>query len=85
MAVRVYVVVWAGETETEVPVTVPMPEILSEVALLTFQERVADWPVVIVESDAVKLEITGACGWTGDTVTVTDWVAVPPLPDAVRV
>ena len=71
LAVSVYVVVWAGATETLFPVTVPTPEILREVALLVDQERVADCPATMEPGDAVKLEIEGLGVETGFTVTVT--------------
>ena len=44
VAVSVYVVVEAGETETEVPVTAPTPEMLNEVAPVVDQESTALWP-----------------------------------------
>ena len=44
VAVRTYVRVLVGETETLVPVTVPMPEMLRVVALLVDQENTALWP-----------------------------------------
>ena len=52
----------AGETETEVPVTIPTPETLSEVAPVVTQESVALWPAVILAGDAEKEEIVGGTG-----------------------
>jgi hypothetical protein len=60
VAVSVYVAVEEGLTETEVPVTDPMPGAMeSEVAPVAFQESVADWPVVMLEGDAEKDEMVG--------------------------
>jgi len=48
-----------GETETELPVTVPMPLIEIDVAPVTFQERVEDCPELIEDGLAVKELMTG--------------------------
>ncbi len=54
-------VVTVGETLLEVPVTVPMLWLmLREVALLTDQESVLDWPAVMVEGETEKEEMVGA-------------------------
>jgi hypothetical protein len=62
----VYVVVSVGETDVEVPVTVPIPLMESDVAPVTLQESVELEPSAMVEGLAVKVEITG----NGTTVTV---------------
>ena len=85
VAVKVYVVVCVGETETEVPVTGPIPEMEREVAPVVVQKRVALWPAAMDAVLAEKAEMVGAWICTGLTVTVTFWLAVPPLPVAVRV
>ena len=70
VAVSVYVVVCTGVTRTEVPLTVPIPgAMLSEVAPLTDQFRVALCPAEMLEGDAAKLTITGTAE------------AVPNLPN----
>ena len=61
VAVRVYVVVCAGETPSEVPVTVPMPAMEREVAPLTVQASVELAPAVIPAGLAVKEEMLGGC------------------------
>lgn len=61
VAVRVYVVVAAGETDTLVPVTAPTPLLMDiEVALLTDQDRVELPPAVMVAAEAEKLDMVGA-------------------------
>ena len=62
VAVKVYVVVPVGETDTEVcPVTFPTPRsILKEVALETDHDRVDDCPAAMLVGEAVKEEMTGA-------------------------
>ena len=72
VAVSVYAVVWLGFTEMELPDTVPTPEMLSVVAPVTDQESTVPCPAVIVEGDAENELMTGACAWTGVTVTVAD-------------
>jgi hypothetical protein len=64
----------------EVPVTVPIPLIESEVAPETVQESVELPPGKMLEGLAVKLEITGG----ESTVTVVCAVTEPPLLVAVR-
>ena len=60
VAMRVYVVVAAGVTLTEVPVTEPTPgAMLSEVAFEADQLNVALWPTCTVVGAAVKEAITG--------------------------
>ena len=77
VAISVYVVVEAGETETEVPVTAPIPEMLSEVAPVVVQERVADWPAVMLAGDATNEEMAG--GKTGVGFTVKFWLLLVPF------
>lgn len=64
VAVMVYVVVWVGETEAEPDVAkVPEPTdglMLTLAALLLVQVRVALWPDVMVEAEAVS-ETVGPC------------------------
>jgi hypothetical protein len=59
------VVVFAGDTDTEVPVTVPTPllieRVTGEVPVID-QLRVVDPPGAIVGLVAVKLEMVGAVG-----------------------
>ena len=60
VAVKVYVVVTVGLTDTEVPACVPKPlSILIVVAPLTDQERLAEPPKVTVEGEALNEEIVG--------------------------
>jgi hypothetical protein len=73
-----------GETLTEVPVTVPTPEIDNAVAPLLVQDRVEDPPLVIEVGLAVKEEMVGAEP-AGVTVTVVLAVTEPELLDAVKV
>jgi hypothetical protein len=80
VAVRLYVVVLPGLTETEPDVpTEPTPlSIDTEVAFVTDQLKVVEFPAMMVVGDAEKFEISGAT----DTFT---WEAVlPPHPVAVR-
>jgi hypothetical protein len=78
------VVVEAGLTETELPVTVPTDgEMDSEVAPVADQARVEEPPAVMLAGDAVKLAMVG--GATGVTVTVVEAVAEPSAFVAVRV
>jgi hypothetical protein len=62
VAVSVYVVDWAGDTEVDAaPETLPIPgAMVTEVAPVTFQERVAACPAAILEGDAVNEAIAGA-------------------------
>ena len=69
IAVKVYVVVWLGVTVTELPVTVPMPDIEYEVALVAIQERMLDWPWVMVVGLAPNELIAGGVTVTVPTVT----------------
>jgi hypothetical protein len=60
-AVRVYVVVEAGVTDTLVPVTAPMPGLMvSVVKSVTFQANTDDPPGPIAAGVAVKEAIVGA-------------------------
>jgi hypothetical protein len=53
-------VVAEGVTLTEVPVTAPTPELMaSEVAPVTVQLSVLDWPSVTAAGVALKLAIAG--------------------------
>jgi hypothetical protein len=63
------VVVEDGDTWVELPFTFPMPLIDKDVAPLTDQLKVVDWPSLRVDGLAEKDEIAGLTG-TG---------AVPPL------
>ena len=77
-------VVVAGFTVRDEPVTVPMPlSIEMLVALLTLQLSVEDCPAVMVDGEALKLEIVGA-GVGAATVVVVDAVTEPALLLAVR-
>ena len=58
-AMRVYVVVVDGLTETDVPVTVPMFVIPKLVAPVTFHESVLEPPKEMELGEAVKLLIVG--------------------------
>jgi hypothetical protein len=80
------VVVAVGLTETEVPVTVPMPliERLGAGFPETVQARVEVLPETIDVGEAVKEAIVGATV-AGVTVTVTWAVALPAELVAVRV
>jgi hypothetical protein len=71
-------------TITEVPVTVPMPLIESDVAPVSDHESVALCPAVIDVGDAVKEEMVGGLMATV-TVSVAAQVAVPPAPWKVPV
>jgi hypothetical protein len=51
-----------GETLVDVPVTVPIPLIESEVAPETDQDNCDDWPLVIAAGAAVNDEIVGGGG-----------------------
>ena len=53
-------VVTVGETLRDVPVTVPIPEILRDVAFDVVHARVLEFPEVIDVGEAVKEEIVGA-------------------------
>jgi hypothetical protein len=81
------VVVAVGETDFEVPVTVPTPwSIVSEVAPVTLQLSVELCPEVILAGFALKELITGWLGGgRGATFTVTVAVVVPALFCAVSV
>jgi hypothetical protein len=60
-------VVWVGETDLELPVTVPMFWLIDkELAPKTDQAKVLDPPLVMDGGVAVKEEITGA-GTVGRT------------------
>jgi hypothetical protein len=70
----------AGDTATELPVTVPTPLLMDSVGTglpLTTQDNWADWPAVTVEGLAEKEVMAGAAAaaWT---VTVT-WAEAEPL------
>lgn len=83
VAVKVYVVVTAGLTETLEPVTVPTPlSIDIELAPETDQDSVDDCPAIIPAGLAVKLEMTGG---NGVTVTVVELFTEPPALLAVKV
>ena len=82
VAVRVYVVVAVGLTTTDVPVTVPTPELTLRVgAPVTTQLKVLDWPEVMLAGEALKLVIVGAL----PTVTVRLEVTEPNVLVADRV
>jgi hypothetical protein len=82
VAVRVYKVVVAGVTTTEVPVTAPTPALMLKVgAPVTTQFNVLDWPAVTLAGVAVKLVMLGA----PPTVTVAIAETVPKALLAVRV
>jgi hypothetical protein len=50
----------AGEIDLEEPVTVPIPLLIDkEAAPIALQERVEDWPEVMLEGEAVKEEMVG--------------------------
>jgi hypothetical protein len=70
-----------GETLIDVPVTVPMPLIEREVALVVVHESLEVAPGAMVVGLAVKLVIVGG----GTTVTVAWAVAEPELLVAVSV
>ena len=73
-------VVWVGLTDTEVPLTVPMPEIEYEVALVALHDRVVDWPEVIEADAGAKEEMVGA-GVTGAVTVTLVWQEIePPAP-----
>jgi hypothetical protein len=74
-------VVADGDTLIEVPVTVPIPLMESEVAPETVQDSVELAPRAILVGFAVKLEMVGI----GATVTVVCAVTEPALLVAVRV
>jgi hypothetical protein len=57
------------------------PEAVQAVALVVVQFNVALLPLVMALGPTLKLTV-GA----GDLIdTVTDWVAVPPVPEQIRV
>jgi hypothetical protein len=66
VALRVYVVVWLGETVREArPVTSPTPLSMVKVGAglpETDQDRAVDWPLLIVVGEALNDEMTGAEG-----------------------
>jgi hypothetical protein len=70
-----------GDTLVDVPVTVPMPLIESEAALVVVQERVEVPPGAMVVGFAVKLVIVGG----GTIVTVACAVTDPEALVAVNV
>jgi hypothetical protein len=78
------VVVTVGLTVSE-PLTgrVPVHPLLAVqlVVLVVLQFSVLLWPVMIVAGAAEKLSV-GAGG--GLTVTLADWLIVPPAPAQVR-
>jgi hypothetical protein len=71
------VVVAAGETVVELPVTVPIPLMESEVAPETVQDRVELTPGATVAGFALNAEMTG--GETFDTVTLMEAVTLAPV------
>ena len=76
----------AGVTDLLVPVTAPTPlSMLSEVAPLTLQLNVVDWPATTTAGLAVNVEMAGNGGGCGATVTVAVAVALPALLDALSV
>jgi len=81
--VRVYVPVAFTTTVAEpavVFVPVHAPEAVHEVVFIDDHVSVVDWPAGTEESAALKVTM----GF-GNTVTVTDLVALPPRPEQVRV
>ena len=70
-------VVAVGATERELPVTAPMPAIESEVALLTVQLKVDDWPEAMVLGVAPNAVMVGALPVVLPTVTATFAVVEP--------
>ena len=62
-------------------VPVQAPEAVQEVALLDDQVRVDALPLVTVLGAADKLTV----GAGVVTETVADWLALPPLPEQLRV
>lgn len=69
-----------GFTVTDVPVTAPIPLIVSVGEPVTVQLKVVDPPVATLAEPAVKLEIVGAV----PTVIVTEAVTVPKALVALR-
>lgn len=76
---------------------VTMPKLLSKDKTgaglpVTVKDKVAAWPAMILEGEAIKEVMVGAVEvetggglFMGETVMVTDLVAVPPNPVAVKV
>jgi hypothetical protein len=63
VAVRVYVVVAAGDTEVEVPVTAPTPLLIDSVGAgvpVTVHAKVDDCPCAMVAGEAVNAVMAGA-------------------------
>ena len=56
------------------------PEAVHEVALVEDQLKVEPLPLVTL----VGLALSETVGGVADTVTVADWLAVPPAPVQVR-
>ena len=79
VAVSLYVVVCAGDTDLEVaPVTLPIPlSMVMAVAPDTLQDKSPDCPAVIVEGVAVNDDITGAGLGVGVGFGVGVGVGVP--------
>lgn len=83
VAVSVYVVLAAGVSVTELPVTDPTPgAMLSVAAPVTDQLRVTFCPACTVAGEAVKLEITGDAGVPAPPPNKPNWSAGSPLPTA---
>jgi hypothetical protein len=71
-AVRVYKVVAAGFTLTDVPVTTPTPPLMLSVgAPVAAQFNVLDWPTVTLAGVAVKLVMAGGLPTETGTTAVT--------------
>ena len=84
VAVSVYMVVLAGETEMEFPVTTPTPGLIETlVAPATVQVNEADCPLVILAGLAVNDPIVGPD--VAATMTVAVAVLLPAELLAVRV
>ena len=82
VAVKVKVVVVVGETEVAPETgTTPIPEIDTVVALVEVQLRIALPPLTIEVGETEAVMVGGG----SVTVRVTEAVAVPPGPVAVKV
>ena len=67
-----------GLTESEFPVTLPIPEMLRLVPPVVDQLNTLLCPAVMVEGVAVKLAMVGALGMGAETGTCAVPVSLPP-------
>jgi hypothetical protein len=90
VTVRIYVVVWLGETDSDPVPATDTPSKETEVAPVLAQESVADCPAVMVVGEATKEVmlggVTGAAGVPRYTVMLAEWVMpLVSVPETVKV